>query len=86
METTMAPSNLIEVRAEPEIFSSQANNNNDEIGKDNYKRHPRALFSFVSTITSTITSYSFIPTLIKKSFTLAGAGALSCLPAGYTVC
>jgi len=89
LEPTNAPSNLVEVRAQPDIESSQevtSSNSHEESITKGTKRSPRALWSVVSTITSTITSYSFVPTAIKKSFTLVGAPSLSCLPVGYTVC
>ena len=61
---------------QPEIVSSQ------ELPVEN-NRQNRAL---IASATSTIIAYSFSTTVVTKSFTLAAANALSCLPAGFTVC
>ena len=68
---------------EPEIISSQ------ELPEENKKtiannRQKRAVV--ITTATSTITSYSLSTTTVTQRFTPAAAGALTCLPAGYTVC
>ena len=82
----MAPSDVIESRALPEIESSQDASNNNEVVERRNARYQRALWSIVSTTTSTITSYSFVPTIIKKNFVLVAGASLSCLPVGYTIC
>ncbi len=40
----------------------------------------------VITATSTTTSFAFVPSTVKKPFTLGDNGALKCLPPGFVVC
>ena len=67
---------------QPEIASSQVEEKS--IDQTDGNRQKRAV---ITTVTSTITSFSFSTTPVTKSFTLVGANAqLQCLPVGYTVC
>jgi len=67
----------------PKIISSKELLSGSGEKSVNYRQQRNVI---VSTITSTLTTYSFISTLISKYFTLAGLNQLSCLPAGYTPC
>ena len=40
----------------------------------------------VVTVTSTTTSFSLIASAVKKPFTIAASGALSCVPPGFILC
>ena len=42
--------------------------------------------TLVVTATTTTTSFSFVASTVKKPFTIAAAGVLSCLPPGFVVC
>jgi len=66
--------------AQPEITSSQ------DLAIGNVVYRPKRADFVVANVTSTITAYSFISSSVIKSFTLVGNAALSCLPAGYTIC
>lgn len=63
-----------------EIESSQLDNNDIEQRKFN-SGLPK-----ISSVVETITSYTFVPIIVKSSADVAVASALLCLPAGYIVC
>ena len=51
------------------------------------QRQHRALNLIVTvTSTATVTSFSFAQTVVKKTLSLAAAGQLQCLPAGFVIC
>ena len=63
-----------------EIESSQLDNNDIEQRKFN-SGLPK-----ISSVVETITSYTFVPIIVKETANVAVASALLCLPSGFIVC
>ena len=68
---------------QPEIASSQEFPVEEKSIENNRQKRADVI---VTTVTSTITSYSFSTTVVAKTFSLVAAGVLTCLPPGYSVC
>ena len=68
---------------QPEIVSSQELPGEEKTIAVN-NRQKRAVV--IVTVPSTVTAYSFSNYNITRKFSLAAADALTCLPAGFTVC
>ncbi len=84
--TSIAP-DLADYSVKPEITSSHSDGENHrQLFVDNNSGRQNRGLSLVVTATSTVTSYSFSTTTIKKTIILSGPNALSCLPVGYAVC
>lgn len=63
-----------------EIQSSQLENNDIE------QRKFKNGLATITSVVNTITSYTFVPIIVKQSANVAVASSLLCLPAGYLVC
>ncbi len=84
--------------AEPALMKRESINNFPELwssqGSDFYpavQRRMSRVFAFSAvtvpvTVYSTVTSFSFSTTVVKKTINVGALNGLSCLPSGYAVC
>ena len=85
MEMTAEPQ-LLKREIQPEVISTHGDVDRQFVASS--QRDPRLFLSltFVSTVSSTVTTYSFVTTGITTTIEVAGAGELSCLPGGVALC
>ena len=92
MLSTGLPLEVLEVTSKREVIPSPITSSmNEPVANNRERRQFNFLFTSTTNIvtvtaTSTLTSYNFVATTIKKTATIGNANQLVCLPAGYIVC
>merc|ERR1711928_91582 len=84
MEMTAEPQ-LLKREVQPELISTREREDGEVFSS---QRDPRLFLSltFVSTVSSTVTTYSFVTTGITTTLNVAAAGAVLCIPNGVVLC
>ena len=76
---------LLKREVQPELISTREREDGELFSS---QRDPRLFLSltFVSTVSSTVTTYSFVTTGITTTLNVAAAGAVLCIPNGVVLC
>jgi hypothetical protein len=89
--STSLPFDDLEMRSKREYLPASLTSSMDEPVVNNRQKRQFNLFTSITsfsttTITSTVTTFAFTSTVVKKTVIVATAKGLSCLPGGFIVC